>query len=261
MSKEPTYRTVAGFSYAPYPSLLTNRPVSPSVLSDVLANALQVGQQGVVVFDLDATLLDNRTRQAFIVREFGREQKIPELMNCLPDAVLDWSLTRCMIACGLPAEKAENLDAILRDYWFKRFFTSEYCFLDIATPGAADYLRKIQQTKVHIAYCTGRHNAMAEGTVACMKREGFPIPDGKTVHLITKPNFEMSDDDFKEQAYTQLHQLGTVIAAFDNEPTHINSYHREFPNAISVHLLTMESGRGVPVLSDIPSISDFLLPR
>jgi hypothetical protein len=54
-----------------------------------------------------------------------------------------------------------------------------------------------------------------------------------------------------------LHRSGVVIAAFDNEPAHINGYRESFPEAESVHLATDHSLRDIPVLPGIPSIRDF----
>jgi hypothetical protein len=54
--------------------------------------------------------------------------------------------------------------------------------------------------------------------------------------------------------------IGRVLAAFDNEPTHINTYRAHFPEAQCVHLLTDESARGIAVLPEIPSVLTFELP-
>jgi hypothetical protein len=48
-----------------------------------------------------------------------------------------------------------------------------------------------------------------------------------------------------------------VVAAFDNEPAHVNLYARAWPLALCVHLDTDHSGRPIEVLERVPSIRDF----
>jgi hypothetical protein len=69
--------------------------------------------------------------------------------------------------------------------------------------------------------------------------------------------FELSDDDWKTEAYARLKELGGVVAVFDNEPTHVNGYRAAFPEATIVHLATDDSGRNVPLAEGIISIRDF----
>ena len=78
--------------------------------------------------------------------------------------------------------------------------------------------------------------------------------------LVTKPLLEIHDDEWKHMVRDQLIALGPVLAAFDNEPTHINTYRQHFPEALCVHLATDESARGIAVHPDIPSVQNFILP-
>lgn len=58
------------------------RDVDPGVLDRVLTRAAELGPRGVFVFDLDSTLLDNKPRQARIVREAGQHLGEPRLTSC-----------------------------------------------------------------------------------------------------------------------------------------------------------------------------------
>jgi hypothetical protein len=80
---------------------------------------------------------------------------------------------------------------------------------------------------------------------------------GERVQLLMKPVFELSDDDWKTEAYARLKQLGGVVAVFDNEPTHVNGYRAGFPEATVVHLATDDSGRPVALAEGVVSIKDF----
>jgi hypothetical protein len=231
--------------------------LDPTAPSRVLARVRAV-PGSVVVFDLDSTLLDNRPRQARILREFGAAHGVPELAAARPEHWIDWSLTRAMLAAGLAATEVERLAEDAKLFWRERFFTSEYCRDDDAIPGAREYLAAVIAAGGQIAFCTGRHEAMRAGTVESFGRLGFPVPDSARVHLLMKPVFELGDDDWKTEAYIHLRALGPVVAAFDNEPTHVNGYRAGFPDAIAVHLDTDHSGRAVVLSDGIVSIKDFV---
>jgi predicted secreted acid phosphatase len=227
-----------------------------AVLERVLGEAERTGSKGVLVFDLDSTLLDNRPRQARILREFGAATGLSALMGARPEHWTSWDIKQAMTHAGLSPEEVERNAEAAKSFWRDRFFTSEYCAGDAAIAGAVAYVAKVVATSAQVAYCTGRHEPMREGSVASFRRLGLPEP-GARVHLLMKPTFEQSDDEWKEVAYARLRALGQVLAAFDNEPTHVNGYRRAFPDAIAVHLATDHSGRPVPLDDGIYSVRDF----
>lgn len=237
------------------------RQLDPKVLHDVLARTNQVtGEPGLVLFDLDSTLLDNRPRQARIVREYGQSASVPALLRCAPDFFEGWGLGPPMRRCGLTEAEILEHEGPARKFWKQKFFTSEYCEDDIAIGGAVDFVHKIRSHGQKIVYCTGRHLEMREGTLKSFAREGFPLPDEQGVFLLMKPVFEIHDDEWKRIVRDKVSAIGEVLAAFDNEPTHINTYRAHFPKALCVHLATDESARGIPVDPEIPSVADFVLP-
>jgi predicted secreted acid phosphatase len=226
------------------------------VLERVVERARAEAARGVVVFDLDSTLLDNRPRQARILREFGAQHGLPALANAKPEHWDSWDLERAMGNAGLDAVEIEHWSDAAKTFWRERFFTSEYCADDEAIRGAVRFVGEIAGSGALVAYCTGRPEAMREGTVACFRRLGFSVP-GPRVHLLMKPALEITDDEWKTSADGQLHRLGRVIAVFDNEPTHVNGYRAAFPDAFCVHLATDDSGRDVTLTNGIVSISHF----
>ncbi len=227
-----------------------------TVLGRVLEKARVLGEKGVAIFDLDSTLLDNRNRQAKILSEFGSSENLPSLAQSTAAHWQGWDIKVAMRNAGLDEASIEKHAEAAKTYWRERFFTSPYAALDDAIRGASQYLQTLAATGVRIVYCTGRHEPMREGSVASFQRHGFPIPDGRT-ELLMKPTFELSDDDWKTQAYAKIRTLGQVVAAFDNEPTHVNGYRSAFPEAIIVHLATDDSGRPVTLADGIISVHDF----
>jgi hypothetical protein len=227
------------------------------ILAEVLALARAAAPRGVVVFDLDSTLLDNRPRQARILQDYGRAARIPALLEARPEHWRGWDIAVALANAGLSPAEVERHRGPARRFWAGRFFTSGYCRLDVPLPGAPDYVRAIALSGSRIAYVTGRPAGMEDGTRAVLRRFGFPIPDDRRVHLLMKPRDELGDDTWKELARDELERLGPVVAAFDNEPTHVNAYARAWPRARCVHLDTDHSDRPVAVLGSVPSILDF----
>jgi hypothetical protein len=238
------------------------RPDWPELLEHIQTRARELGPRGVVVFDLDSTLLDNRPRQARIVREYGASHGRPALSACRPEHFdSGWNLRAALIRCGIPAPEVEGFFPDFRRFWQERFFTSEYCLDDVAVRGASAYVQRLAQTGTQIRYVTGRHEGMRPGTETAMRREGLPLAaPGRSISLIMKPDQAMDDDDFKRQAHVELGNLGSVIAAFDNEPIHANDYRTRFPDAWVVHLATDHSGRSAELLEGVQSIPHFQAP-
>lgn len=224
---------------------------------EILAKILSRSAKQIVAFDLDSTLLDNRPRSAQIMREFGEIVGDPLLQLADPSHWQGWSTVQAMTNMGVESSDAKRLQKSHSEFWFDRFFTSEYCRVDNAISGAADYVRKLHQQSAVIIYLTGRPEKMRTGTLESFDRLGFPCPGQSRCQLLMKPDLSTSDDDFKQASFETLNKEGHVLAAFDNEPTHINAYRMAFPQAVCVHLLTDHSMRPVRLLDNIQSILHF----
>lgn len=231
------------------------------ILLRVLETARHLGPAGLAVFDLDSTLIDNKPRQARILREIGEDFGVPELARSTLDHWgSSWDIRGAMSRAGLGEAAIERIFADAMRVWAERFFTDEYCVHDCATAGAREFLARLWEAGAQIAYCTGRPELMRRGTSESFSRFGFPAPGGDGVTLLMKPSAHDADDEFKREVQPALRALGTVFAAFDNEPSHVNGYRLGFPEAHVVHLATDHSGRDVAVAAGIPAIVDFVLP-
>jgi len=240
-----------------------NRPTVPralpsdqeSILGAVLSRARETAG-AVVLFDLDSTILDNRPRQARILHDYGEQAGVPALRDARPEHWEGWDLEVALANAGLsPAEVAAHAGPALR-FWRERFFTSAYCRLDVPVPGAAGFVAALAEAGARIAYVTGRPERMREGTMEAFATHGFPLPDGRRADLLMNPDADLLDDAWKEIACRRVDGFGEVVAAFDNEPVHVNLYARAWPRALVVHLDTDHSGRAVEVLPTVPSVRD-----
>lgn len=236
-------------------ALPLSREDSRTILNDIVSGF--EGQDKLAVFDLDSTLLDNAPRQSAILREYGEKVGIPELVNNLPEHWESWDVGLAMSNGGLDDTRVEEHREPFKAYWRERFFTSEWCVLDEMIAGAADFVHAVKKAGAKVYYVTGRHEEMRDGSVRCLKRLGFPVPGDEEVTLLMKPTLEEDDDVYKHRTYDFLRKEGSVVAAFDNEPTHINGYRNAFPEAYSIHLATDHSGREVKVAEGVVSIVDF----
>ena len=191
------------------------------------------------------------------MRHYGRDHGVAALEEVHGQHWSGWDPRIPMLEVGLDdAQVDEHYDAF-RAYWWERFFASDYCIEDEPIAGAKPYVHSVLELGAQVFYVTGRHEAMREGTLACFERHGFPMPTGDRIRLVMKPGLDEHDDAYKLRTYDALRGAGRVVAAFDNEPAHINGYLEAFPDAQSVHLATDHSLREIRVHSSIPSIRDF----
>jgi beta-phosphoglucomutase-like phosphatase (HAD superfamily) len=233
----------------------------PAILLAALSRVRAAGPGALAVFDLDSTLLDNRPRQAAILRVYGRAAGLPVLRAAAPEHFAGWDLARALASAGLrPAEVRRHVGPF-HAFWEERFFTSRACRLDVPVPGAPAFVRAVRAAGARIAYVTGRPATMRPGTVAVLRAFGFPLPDEAEVSLLMKPGVALHDDAWKAVARDAVEARGTPVLVLDNEPTHVNAYARAWPRALTIHVDTDHSGRPVEVAPSIPSVADLRLDR
>ena len=238
-------------------------PHQLDVLRQVLAilSDWRAERPPVVVFDLDATLFDNRQRTLEILMEYREEIAAddPDLADALlrldvPE--IDYLLTDTLKACGI--YRADLVKAI-SVFWHDRFFTDEYIACDVAMAGAPEYVRACYEAGAVLVYLTGRDiPGMLAGTVAKLRDDGFPIAVAGT-ELILKPDPNMSDEAFKRTALPTIDRVGEVVAFFDNEPANCNLAKAMFPEAIVVELETQKVPGAPERADDVEVLADFRL--
>ncbi len=236
-------------------------PHQLDVLRRILAEAADHAAKPApaVVFDLDATLFDNRPRTLEILMELREEvvEGDPDLADALLSLEVDrihYLLTDTLKECGVyRADLVKHISA----YWHERFFTDEYVACDVALEGAPEYVRACYEAGAVIVYLTGRDiPGMLAGTVAKLRDDGFPIAVAGT-ELVLKPDPNMSDEAFKRTALPTLERVGEVIAFFDNEPANCNLAKAMFPDATVVLLETQKVPGAPEPDDDIEILADF----
>lgn len=212
-----------------------------------------------MVFDLDATLFDNRPRTLEILMEYrehiaGEDPELAEALLTLEVDRVQYLLTDTLKGCGVyRAELVKHISA----FWRERFFTDEYVACDVPLAGAPEYVRACHEAGAVIVYLTGRDiPGMLAGTVAKLRDDGFPIAVAGT-ELILKPDPNMSDEAFKRTALPTLDRVGDLTAFFDNEPANCNLAKAMFPDATVVLLDTQRVPGAPEIEQDVEVLADF----
>lgn len=223
----------------------------PESLVDVVRNvkaAAKKGQHPVVVFDLDDTLFNARSRTFKILKDHVKQdiirQKFPEetrkIENMKQDVVA-YQMKDTLKTVGI---QSEEFTKGVNQFWSDKFFSNEYCAMDQVIAGAPEYVNKIHAAGGTVVYLTGRDKPrMEDCTIKSLRITGFPL--GKRAKLVLKPHKDMPDLQFKEEAFATVNRDGLVVGGFENEPANLNAMETAFPTAALVFLDTAHSGKPV----------------
>jgi hypothetical protein len=216
--------------------------------------------QPVVVFDLDATLYDNRPRTLAILKEWAAQ---PQVMGTpASTAILGLKLEQVEYLVSDTVAKVKVTDPRVVEqifkYWWDRFF-GDRAVLDWPTAGGPAYVNRLYGAGAHIVYLTGRDAPqMLMGTTRSLQDAGYPIGLPRT-QLIMKPAFKTDDEVFKATVMADLKRTGHVVALFDNESGNVNVMKTHFPDATVVFLTTMfNPKKAKPLKAGILKIKDFV---
>ena len=235
--------------------LLHRSAAQDGVLDRIIEGCRAAGAGGVVALDLDGCLFDNRHRQVQILRTWASLNGETRLAGLTAEHFADWSLEGTLRRLGLPEHDAAALAEQIRGYWFRWFFDDAYVVHDLPTPGAAAFVRAVAETGVRVTYLTGRGHRQRPNTLHNLRRFGFP---GEDADLLTKPDEDQSDEDWKIEGFAQLAATQRLVAFVDNEPTHLLNAARLYPDTMVVWVDTDHSPRRARVPEGTPTLKAFL---
>lgn len=258
--------------------------VKSSAQSEILTkveNLVKSTKNPVVVFDLDSTLYKNHARWAKIVQEFGATKKIQQYKSFLSTQITDaWDMNSVLGKdAGVDEKTVAGFIDEFKDFWGQRFFHDDYVGYDEALPGSVEYVNQLHKLGATIVYISGRDAPnMQKGSLIKLKADGYPVGVERT-EIIFKPfsNSELkkqtktkdeyaalvakTDAEFKASAVSKAKSLGTVVASFDNDPTHINIYFNSFHKdgvGVAVWLDTDHAPNPPTLEAGIAHVSGFL---
>ena len=218
--------------------------------------AQTAGPSCVGVFDLDGCLFDTRHRQVMIMREFASQNDLPLLYHVQAEHFTDWNLKTMLRAVGMAESDIALWFKPLEQFWWTRFFTDTYTRMDHALPGAVQFVRAYHAAGAQVVYLTGRDHGARRGTEECLKAFGFPYAVERT-ELITKADFKQEDTEYKTAALESIRQKGEPVLFVDNEPSNVNAFKSNCPDALTVFIETDHSPRPIAPHPDIPWIRSF----
>lgn len=230
-----------------------------TIIERVAAHGAESGRPPVVVFDLDATLYDNRPRTLEILMEYREEvmqnaADIAERLTHVTSERIQYLLSDTLRGCGITRS---DVIADVTRYWHDRFFTDDYVKHDVPMEGAAEFVRACHESGAIVVYLTGRDiPGMMLGTMASLRDYGFPIAVAGA-ELVLKPDANLPDEAFKRGALPTLERLGDVVAFFDNEPANCNLAKAMYPDASVVMLETQKVPYAPELSADIHVVADF----
>ncbi len=240
-------------------SAQAQNPLLNGVLEDV-RKSYNKQERPMVIFDVDGTLFDNRSRILQILKEYGDQ----ELKTVRPDANkalqaltvdrVQYMLTDTLTAAGVTEPTVVNTAAV---FWSQKFFADDYLRYDTPTPGSVNYVRTLYSNGARIVYLTARDAPrQLIGTIKSLRDSGFPIGIQGT-ELIMRPTVQTQDAIFKQQVTNYLRHYGKVIATFDNEPANANVYRRAFPDATVTVYSAPRAPNPPPLLPNIQPLAAF----
>lgn len=223
-------------------------------LSRLLRTTTETARRGelpVVVFDVDSTLFDTALRHLRILTEFAHDHPEHGLIDRVATYTphdMHWDVWHPLLQDGLGL--SGEVKEALFEYWWDRFFSDEYCRIDLPVPGAVSLVRGLHDRGAMIYYLTARPvDTMGPGTLASFERWGLPVLVGRTI-LQLKPSSHTDDASYKHDAMEDIAALrGTVVGTFENEPGHANMFAETWPEA-QHFLMDMGHSHGAPAPRD-----------
>lgn len=240
---------------------------APARIVDVVAGEVErvaaAGQLPVVIFDLDDTLFETRTRSAAIIREFGDQNGDARLKAARYEHVR-FGLEDTLAEAGLTqAEIAGDLGRQVRRFWSPRFFNGTHYHHDTALAGSIAYVNRLHGLGAKIVYLTGRKAVAKAASLEALRVAGFPIGDRTTIFV--KPDQvpgqpKLETAEWKgETTRDEIVPMGTLVAAFDNEPVNCNALRENVPATARVIFLdTLWKPDSPPLLQPIVTIRDYV---
>ncbi len=231
------------------------KDISSRLFLDLVGAARNDNRPDAIVFDLDSTLFSVSRRLRSVYRAWLTQTSSesflnwrlvdflsPENHSYRVDQMFELGLQRMGLSRQEAHLHAQNLWKSFYSFWKEGFFSDRFIHQDEPFAGAVALTRECWRRGFELVYLTGRDRPRsAAATFERLRTCGFPM-DLRT-HIWMKPQREMSDLDYKEQASAVLKSRFNVRAFLDNEPENLIMAARRFPLAEVVFVHTIMSER------------------
>jgi len=218
----------------------------------------------LVLLDLDSTLYEVAPRSLTILKEWVSSQnglplELKLSLENLKTHQMGYSVKDTLGNIGFPVvtPELEKVAADLKNFWWDRFFTSDYLPHDCPYPGAVEYANYLYDLGAELCYLTGREETrMRKGTEANLVRDGFPFFTQGT-RLIMRTQADWSDALHKTHHAIELSKSSHLVASFENEPINLVQMAKQVPEALHVFVDTVCSDSPVELGKNLYCIRGF----
>ena len=219
---------------------------------------VQSGKSPHVIFDLDDTIFDAGSRTRHILLEVAQSENIKEACPEFYDRL------KALTNDDIRYRVEDNLNMLgVTEHWIRQSATKTWwdkfflmCDIDEVVPGAPQFVRELHAAGATIIYLTGRDRLrMQSATHKSLAKHGFPYDERAMLRL--KPEASHCDFKFKREEVTGLAATDLIVAAFDNEPRHVNMIKETVPEAHVVFVDRRHAGHPEVPHSSIVWIREF----
>ncbi len=234
-------------------------PSSPRAIAEAVRTRMEAawarGHTPVAVLDLDHTLVDPSPRTRHILVEYARThapdaETATRWVRRAETMPLVFSIRDNFARMGVPPDE---ISRVAIRFWLRRFF-SPLCRLDEPFEDASTLCRVLVRQGVRVVYLTARPaDRMAVATVAELVGAGFPFGTADAM-LWMKPRSDVRDTAYKQRMASRVAELGTVVLAADDDPSHCNAFRAAFDDAVVVQVGIFEHPEAPPLAGRIERI-------
>jgi hypothetical protein len=196
-------------------------------VSERLAELQKLAKLGVpvtVVFDLDNTVFDTRTRTLNAARAFDEARGTQHFAGCdVGDMQVDGRSTASKL--GLPDDVIEAFAA----FWEDSFWTPAHLAHDVPIKDMVELVQRAQATGATVKFLTGRCANFHDDTMIALQNAGLAV-DPKD--LVCKPDMSVRTAPFKEQhlkAWSSSSELGFFVTEGVRDLLHVKGFLPDVP--------------------------------
>lgn len=212
------------------------------VLADIEARTAR-GEKVRVVFDIDDTLTDGRTRTLAIARAWDQANGT-RFFDGFPLSKVGHRGADTAAAAGLPKKAAAAFEA----HWNVAFWDPANFVHDAAIPEGVKLAKQAKAAGADVYFLTGRIQALEPASIAQLRRLGLPDVDGE--HVVSKPDVATKTGPFKAE-WVARNGPNEVALFFTESRRDIGALQAVLPKLPAVLLDSRFAGSD-PVAPDTP---------
>ncbi|MDP2341787.1 MAG: hypothetical protein Q8O67_12585 [Deltaproteobacteria bacterium] len=189
-----------------------------------LSKLVRLGVPVTVVFDLDNTVFDTRTRTLHAAKAFDAANGTDHFAGVdVADMQVDGRSTA--IKLGLADAVIEGFAA----FWEKSFWTPAHLAHDVPIPEMVDLVKRAQEAGATVKFLTGRIETFHGDTMLALKRAGLDV---NPTNLVCKPSERVRTAPFKDihlKAWSSSSELGFFVTEGTRDLLHMKGFLPDVP--------------------------------